>query len=287
MRTTSVIWCETAVCEERSVETPGVRRFFTRGEQNVASSAFYTRDALSSVREKTDTAGGISARYEYDPYGRVTEVVPDANPSRGFTNHFYDRTHKLDFALYRAYDPDLGRWLNEDPLRLEGGANLFAYVDDNPIRRFDPVGLQGIECKQCDKEQSERARNAIKTVCNAVSGSEDCRSKMAQFKGMAQCMQQKCQKNEWVAVCMPENCSSDSCGGPCNAAALSNVQRGWVFFQARSVAGKCGNMANTAGHEMAHTCGVGFDAGTWFSEAVKKENNRKAQMIANACGGPQ
>jgi hypothetical protein len=73
-------------------------------------------------------------------------------------------------------------------------------------------------------------------------------------------------------------------GGPISDESVVQTR---VFFQARSVAGKCGNMANTAGHEMAHTCGVGFDAGPWFSDAVKKENNEKAQRVANACGGPQ
>jgi hypothetical protein len=35
-----------------------------------------------------------------------------------------------------------GRWTAKDPIRFNGGqANLYAYVDNNPIRYIDPKGL--------------------------------------------------------------------------------------------------------------------------------------------------
>jgi len=43
--------------------------------------------------------------------------------------------------LYRAYDPVLGRWLSRDPIAEAGGMNLYGYVGNNPINRFDPLGL--------------------------------------------------------------------------------------------------------------------------------------------------
>lgn len=46
--------------------------------------------------------------------------------------------------LYRAryYDPQTGRFLNEDPIGLAGGdQNLYAYVFDDPINNTDPSGL--------------------------------------------------------------------------------------------------------------------------------------------------
>jgi hypothetical protein len=45
--------------------------------------------------------------------------------------------------LYRDYDPDLGRWTSEDPLGIEGGLNLYAYVNDRPTTSTDPLGLVG------------------------------------------------------------------------------------------------------------------------------------------------
>jgi len=44
---------------------------------------------------------------------------------------------------YRAryYDPKLGRFINEDPLRFAGGENLYRYVGNSPLMRKDPLGL--------------------------------------------------------------------------------------------------------------------------------------------------
>jgi uncharacterized protein RhaS with RHS repeats len=44
-------------------------------------------------------------------------------------------------APFRAYDPNAGRWISEDPIGAAGGLNLYAYVGGNPTRYVDPLGL--------------------------------------------------------------------------------------------------------------------------------------------------
>jgi hypothetical protein len=45
-------------------------------------------------------------------------------------------------AARAVYDPYLGRWLSRDPIGEEGGINLYGYVENGPIMRTDPLGLQ-------------------------------------------------------------------------------------------------------------------------------------------------
>jgi YD repeat-containing protein len=50
----------------------------------------------------------------------------------------------------RQYDPSTGRWLQEDPIGLSGGANLYQYNGNDPNSFSDPFGL----CK--DKDGNDR-----------------------------------------------------------------------------------------------------------------------------------
>lgn len=142
------LWCDGAICEERTASGSLVKRFFRQGVKVEAGTAtgsyFYTRDHLGSIRELVDGAGAIRARYDYEPYGARTKVSGDLDTDFGYTGHFTHAATGLCLAWYRAYDPRLGRWLSRDPLRqaeLQEGTNLYAYAANNPTGMTDPLGL--------------------------------------------------------------------------------------------------------------------------------------------------
>ena len=132
--------------EERDGANSVTKRFYAEGQVNYQPSTlnlYYTRDHLGSVREVTDNSGTVRARYDYDPYGRVTKVSGDVDSDFLYTGHYYHARSGLHLAMYRAYDADLGRWLNRDPIGEAGGINLYGYVGNNPVNWIDPLGLLG------------------------------------------------------------------------------------------------------------------------------------------------
>jgi RHS repeat-associated protein len=123
------------------------KRYFGAGVQEVAGDAptnlFYSRDHLGSVREVTDANGNLVARYDYDAWGRRTRVFGTYEADWGYAGYFVHRASKLNLTWYRAYDPDLGRWVSRDPIAEGGGLNLYGYVENNPPFTNDPLGLDG------------------------------------------------------------------------------------------------------------------------------------------------
>jgi len=86
--------------------------------------------------------GSVTARYEYGPFAepiRITGPAAPLNPFR-FSTKRTDNT--TDFVLYeyRIYSPSTGRWLSRDPIGELGCLNLYGFVGNNPISRFDTDG---------------------------------------------------------------------------------------------------------------------------------------------------
>jgi RHS repeat-associated protein len=95
------------------------------------------------VGQLVDTSDGtIAARYEYDPYGNLTDLggaYVDANAYR-FSTKYFDSETSLYYYGYRYYSHELGRWINRDPFEENGGDNLHGFIENMPCNLFDAFG---------------------------------------------------------------------------------------------------------------------------------------------------
>ena len=83
--------------------------------------------------------------YSYDPYGVALQTTAPLTDF-GYAGMFANADSGLNLTKYRAYDPVPGRWLTRDPIGESGdpAANLYAYVNGNPVGARDRIGLQSI-----------------------------------------------------------------------------------------------------------------------------------------------
>ncbi len=132
------VWCGSEICEERNASSTVLKRYYPQGVRDNGVDYFYSRDHLGSIREVVDSSGTIAARYAYDPYGRRTRTGGSYSGDFdfGYTGNYFHSSASgaaagLQLALYRAYNPDLGRWLNRDPIGENGGVNLYGFVGNN------------------------------------------------------------------------------------------------------------------------------------------------------------
>lgn len=110
---------------------------------------YYFCDRQGHVRFVTDDNGTIPslAQYNYLPYGQYVAHYQDADINK-FTYAgglgVQDEGNGLFYMRNRFYDSGTGRFLQQDPIGFEGGSNIYAYADGNPLRYVDPSGTASI-----------------------------------------------------------------------------------------------------------------------------------------------
>ena len=100
-----------------------------------------TQDFPGNVVGPVNAAQSLVAQYRYKPYGADNGSSPGTvpNPFR-FAARQLDSETGLYYMRARYYDPQVGRFVSEDPIGLAGGINAYVYAGDNPVNGRDPSG---------------------------------------------------------------------------------------------------------------------------------------------------
>jgi RHS repeat-associated protein len=147
--------------------------------QNPVRTPFYpTFDGNGNVSEYLNGNGVVQAHYEYDAFGNT--VISSGAKVADFRHRFSTKPLDLQTGLYyygyRYYDPLTGRWPSLDPIGESGGSNLYGFVGNNGVDRWDHLGLVisakdindgdscSIFCETCDSD------GQLKIKDNGTSG---------------------------------------------------------------------------------------------------------------------
>ena len=112
--------------------------YYIHTDQLGTPRAISTSDATNKIvwRWNSDAFGKAAPNEDVD--GDGTNFVMNLR----FPGQYYDAESGLHYNYYRDYDPSTGRYIQSDPIGLDGGLNTYGYVGGNPLFWIDPFGLE-------------------------------------------------------------------------------------------------------------------------------------------------
>lgn len=102
---------------------------------------YFHNDHLGTPQVVTDQSGNVAWQADYRPFGKADVVTASIEQNLRFPGQYFDSETGLHYNYFRDYDPALGRYLQSDPIGLEGGISTYAYAQGNPLTLSDPSGL--------------------------------------------------------------------------------------------------------------------------------------------------
>jgi len=108
----------------------------------IGNTLYYVHtDHLGTPIALTDEAGAVQWKASYTPFGKAIVEVNNIAQDIRFPGQYFDQETNLHYNYFRDYDPEIGRYIQSDPIGLNGGINTYGYVLGNPINGIDPFGL--------------------------------------------------------------------------------------------------------------------------------------------------
>jgi RHS repeat-associated protein len=105
-------------------------------------------DALGSVIATTDSNGALKSETIYDAFGNVQESTGQSANKFGYTGHQMDQESGLIYFQARYYDPQIGRFITQDPFEGDWKTPLslhhYLYAYGNPTTYVDLNGYKSI-----------------------------------------------------------------------------------------------------------------------------------------------
>ena len=109
--------------------------------QREEETYYYHQDEQLSTALITDEIVGIRNGYQYDAFGNELDSIEQLPNHIRYTGQQYDDLTGQYYLRARYYNPELGRFMQEDVYQGDG-LNLYAYCSNNPVVYYDPSGYK-------------------------------------------------------------------------------------------------------------------------------------------------
>jgi len=112
-------------------------------------TSYILADRLGTPQLATNGSAATVWATTYQPYGTTGAITGTLTQNLRLPGQNWDFETGFYYNIHRDYMPNIGRYLETDPIGLQGGFNSYAYVADSPYDASDPLGLRALTA--CEK----------------------------------------------------------------------------------------------------------------------------------------
>ncbi|WNB75567.1 RHS repeat-associated core domain-containing protein [Methylomonas koyamae] len=199
------------------------------------SPIYYFHNHPLGVPLKASNAAGQTVwAAQLQPFGLMQTTTATISQNLRFPGQYFDAESGLHYNMARYYSPELGRYLQSDPIGLAGGINTYTYVRNSPLNRIDPLGLY--DTSGCSPAQCAQIANAVDAAQNAANG-EGIGSQFSQIL------------DKTTFTCRTPGKGADYCG----------VNRDpTIYLKNAFNKNQCGPLSSTIEHEVSHSAPLNY-----------------------------
>lgn len=103
------------------------------------STSLYQQDGINSVTSVSNAAAALAQTYTFNTFGNLMAASGSLTNPYQYAGREFDSETGLLYLRARYYDPTVGRFIGEDPIRF--GPNFYNYANNSPLKWIDPLGL--------------------------------------------------------------------------------------------------------------------------------------------------
>jgi RHS repeat-associated protein len=126
----------------------------------------YTYDGNGNITAWIDAAGTVVATQRYDAFGNIIQQTGTPPSNYGFSTKPQEKVTGLLYYGLRYYEPITGRWPNRDPIGEDGGMNMYGFVSNDGVGKWDYLGNIIIS------DEGEEYRKKVKESLEKITGAK-------------------------------------------------------------------------------------------------------------------
>ena len=106
----------------------------------MSEQKLYAKNPHNDIIGQVNGSGVLSGTKDFNSFGELVSCTPVSG--FGYAGEYHDAESGYIYLRNRYYDPDIGRFITEDPAK--DGTNWYVYCGNNPVMFGDPLGLDAI-----------------------------------------------------------------------------------------------------------------------------------------------